>query len=95
MMKKEAVIVIAVPQASEAERIASVFAAQGFRTHTASGRDATMEHLENAPVSVVLCAYTFERDSDGLDVLASVRRQNPGIAVIMLADRPDLTACKR
>lgn len=95
MVKKEAVIVIAVPQASEAERIASVFAAQGFRTHTASGRDATMEHLENAPVSVVLCAYTFERDSDGLDVLASVRRQNPGIAVIMLADRPDLTACKR
>lgn len=94
-MKKDAVIVIAVPQKSQAERIESVFAAQGFKTLVASHRDAAMEHLETSPVSVVFCAYTFEHIGDGLDVLTLVRRQNPGIAVVILADEPDLTACKR
>ena len=94
-MKKEAVIVIAVPRKAQAECIESVFASQGFKTLYAAHRDAVLECLETAPVSVVFCAYTFEQDGDGLDILTLVRRHNPGIAVIVLADGPDLTACKR
>ena len=86
---------MAVPRKAQAEYIESVFAAQGFKTLYAAHCDAVLACLETAPVSGVFCAYTFEQDGDGLDVLALVRRQNPGIAVIVLSDAPDLTACKR
>lgn len=94
-MKKDAVIVIAVPQKAQAESFISVFAAHGFKTLYAASREAAMDHLETSPVTVVCCAYTFDQNADGLDILTLVRRQNPGIAVIVLADEPDLTACKR
>ena len=94
-MKKDAVIVIAVPHKSQADPIESVLTGQGFRILYASSRQTATESLETSPVIAVFCAYTFEQDADGLEVLSFVRRQNPGIAVIILADKPDLTACKR
>jgi len=93
--KKEKTIVIAVPRTHQTEPIASVFDELGFKTlHTEHGH-GVLECLENAPIGVIFCAYTFENEADGLEVLIRARRQNPGIAVIMLAEKPDLTACKR
>jgi len=94
-MKKDAVIVAAVPHRTQAELIESVFSGQGFKVHYAGHREGVIECLQMAPVVGVFCAYTFEQDGDGLDILTLVRRENPGIAVVMLADVPDLTACKR
>jgi two-component system response regulator HydG len=94
-MKKDAVIVVALARQEQAEPIRKVFSGQGFKVHYAPDREQVLEYLENEPVGGMFCAYTFERDGDGLDVLAMVRRHNPGIAVVMLADAPDLTACKR
>ncbi len=94
-MKKDKTIVIAVPHKHQAEPIASVFGELGFKTLYAEHGDATLRYLETSPIGVIFCAYTFEDDADGLDVLIRVRRQNPAIAVIMLAEAPDLKACKR
>ena len=94
-MKKDAVTIIAVPHKALAESIETVFSGQGFKVRYAAHQEGVLECLETAPVSVVFCAYTFQQEGDGLEVLSLVRRQNPGIAVIMLAETPDLTACKR
>ncbi|HDS85312.1 MAG TPA: sigma-54-dependent Fis family transcriptional regulator [Phycisphaerales bacterium] len=94
-MKKEPTIVIAVPQEDQAEQVKSVFAAQGFNTLYTDHGDGVMKYLETSPVGAVFCAYSFDRYGDGLDVLMHVRRQNPAVAVIMLAEEPDLAACKQ
>lgn len=83
------------PQHAQAEAIEAAFIAQGFRTLFAARPQEVAEFLETSPVTVVFCAYTFEHDGDGLEVLSQVRGQNPAIAVVMVADAPDLTACKR
>ncbi len=94
-MKQNTTIILAAPQRKQVEPIESVFSAQGFKTIYTNQPQNVTSLFDSASVAAVFCAFSFQRYGDGLEVLTEVRRLNPAVAVIMLADEPDLTACKR
>jgi DNA-binding NtrC family response regulator len=93
-MKNKSVILVADPQPLLGDQVKEQFGrvADVLRARTVS---EAIEQVRTGRVRLVLCSLNLSGDRDGLEILDAVKGRRMDIPVVVIAESPDIDACKQ